>query len=506
MKQSLASNTLLVHFDPAKQLVLTTDASCKGVAAVLAHVDSNGNEAPIAFASRRLSQTEQRYSQIEREGLAVVIGITKFHQYLCGVTRPFLLVTDHKPLVKLFGQHETLPEMASGRIRRWALKLSGYNYRIQFKRTHEIANADALSRLPCPYVEGAQPEELVLQADEDWRDVNSSGIQSGGEQLVLLADQAWLDAKDVARQTSLDPILSKVVRLVQFGGWPDQIPESLKPYAAKKDELSLTAGVLLWGHRVLIPDAARGAVLTELHVGHPGIGRMKALARSIVWWPGIDHDVEAVVRGCAACQESRDSPPHRELHPWPWPSHPWSRVHADFAEPEKGKYVLVVVDSHSKWIEAEVMYSTATAPTIARLRAMFARWGLPDMLCTDNGTTFTSAEFQQFLRNNGIAHRTIDPRHSQGNGLAERAVKEVKLALQRESAKGGPWDLRLSTWLMRQRTTPHSTTLVTPAELMTGRKLRTRLDLLFPDISKTVLQQQNKQRGILIEQPSSVLC
>ena len=111
VKQSLASNTLLVHFDPRKQLVLTTDASCKGVGAVLAHIDSSGNEAPIAFASRRLSMTEQKYSQIEREGLAVVMGVTKFHQYLCGVARPFLLVTDHKPLLKLFGQHETLLEL-----------------------------------------------------------------------------------------------------------------------------------------------------------------------------------------------------------------------------------------------------------------------------------------------------------------------------------------------------------------------------------------------------------
>ena len=87
------------------------------------------------------------------------------------------------------------------------------------------------------------------------------------------------------------------------------IPQTFRP---KKGELSLTAGVLLWGHRVVIPDSARRAVLMDLHVGHPGIGKMKALARSVVWWPDIDQDVEAVVRGCAACEESRDSPPHRE--------------------------------------------------------------------------------------------------------------------------------------------------------------------------------------------------
>ena len=148
----------------------------------------------------------------------------------------------------------------------------------------------------------------------------------------------------------------------------------------------------------------------------------------------------------------------------------------------------------SKWIEAEVMFSTAAQPTIAKLRGMFARHGLPDVCCSDNQSTFTGAEFQHFLKENGIVHITIAPRHSRGNGLAERAVKEVKLALQREEKGDKSWGYSLCQWLFRYRTTPHTATSVTPAELMVGRKLKTRLDLLYPDLNSTVLRSQNRQR------------
>ena len=471
IKRRLADSVLLEHYDPSKQLVLCCDASSKGISAVLAHIDESGVERPISFASRRLSPSETKYSQIEREALAIILGVTRHHQYLCGLTRPFWLVTDHKPLIKLFGEHESLPEMASARIRRWALKLSNYNYRIRFKSTHEIANADCLSRLPCP-------DESVPRQEE----------------LVLLSEQCLLNADAIAARTCRDPVLSQALRLVQHGGWPDITPEWMKPYAARKHELSQTQGVLLWGHRVIVPTVAQNQVLQELHMGHPGIVKTKSLARSIVWWPSIDADITSTVQSCTPCQESRGAPPHSELHPWPWTSKPWSRIHMDFAEPVKGKYVLVVVDSMSKWIEAEVMYSTAALPTIAKLRAMFAKHGLPDICCSDNQSTFTCAEFQSFLKENGIAHRTIEPRHSRGNGLAERAVKEVKLALQREENDGKPWEYRLCQWLFRYRTTPHAVTSVTPAELLSGRKLKTRLDLLYPDMNATVWSKQNRQR------------
>ena len=312
---------------------------------------------------------------------------------------------------------------------------------------------------------------------------------------MLLVKPDWLDARDVARLTSKDAALSKALRFVQSGNWPLNGEDCVKALYSKRHELSQCAGVLLWGHRVVVPEAARRMVLQELHVGHPGIVRMKAAARAVVWWPGIDDDIERAVGSCRPCQESRSSPQRAELHMWPWPGRPWSRLHIDFAELTKGKYILVVVDSHSKWIEVEIMSSTASAPTVSKLRSLFARWGIPDMICTDNATTFTSSEFQEFLRGNGVAHRTIEPKHSRGNGLAERAVKEVKLAVQRGAQDGVATDLALQRWLFQQRTIQHATTSVSPAELMIGWKPKSRLDLLYPDLEKVVLSKQVKQKS-----------
>jgi hypothetical protein len=135
-----------VHYDPALSLKLDCDASAVGIGAVLSHVMRNGEEKPIAYASRSLNKAERNYSQIEREALSIVWGIRKFNQYLC--LNKFVLVTDHKPLTTLFNPDKPLPVLASGRIQRWAIFLMNYQFTIQFRPTTKHGNVDALSRLP----------------------------------------------------------------------------------------------------------------------------------------------------------------------------------------------------------------------------------------------------------------------------------------------------------------------------------------------------------------------
>ena len=121
----------------------------------------------------------------------------------------------------------------------------------------------------------------------------------------------------------------------------------------------------MWGNRVVIPRAGQNLVLQELHEAHPGATRMKQLARTLVWWPSIDQDIENTVKSCAECQTNQSSPTETLL-PWQWPSRPWSRVHVDFMGPFMGHMILVLVDSHSKWIEAHVMSSVTSTLSIAR--------------------------------------------------------------------------------------------------------------------------------------------
>ena len=164
-------------------------------------------------------------------------------------------------------------------------------------------------------------------------------------ELVLLLDHLQdspVTANEIASWTKKDPVLSTVLRYVHLG-WPATITDpKLTVFVSRRSELSVLNDCLLWGDRVFIPEGGRPVILEELHLGHPGISRMKALARMYVWWPGLDAEVKKLVRQCVACQSEQSSPPPVPLSPWQWPSRPWSRLHLDFAGLFESHMFLVV--------------------------------------------------------------------------------------------------------------------------------------------------------------------
>ena len=206
----------------------------------------------------------------------------------------------------------------------------------------------------------------------------------------------------------------------------------------------------------------------------------------------MDAEIEHLVKTCPVCQESRPTPAPAPLHPWEYPSQPWSRLHLDFAGPFKGSMFLIIVDAYSKWIDVHIMQSITTSKTIEKLRITFTNQGLPRKVVTDNGASFTSEEFKTFMSQNGIVHVTSAPYHPSSNGLAERAVQTVKNGLKRTPGK--TLQEKLSKFLFTYRIiTPQTTTGIAPAQLLTGRRLRSRLDRLFPDHTVRVQDQQLKQ-------------
>jgi transposase InsO family protein len=465
VKDVISSDQVLVHYDPNKELVLSVDASPYGVGAVLSHRMGNGNEWPIEYASRTLSPAESNYSQIEKEGLAIIFGIKKFHLFLYG--RKFVLVTDHKPLTRIFGPKSNIPPLAAARMQRWGVLLSGYDYKIEFRKSDDNANADFFSRFPLQGKGGEDNDEYVF----------STGIE-------LLP----ITAEEVRTQVNKDKTLCKVLEYT-LSGWPEYCQEGdLQPFWTRRDELSLEDGCLLWGRRVIIPNKLQERIMGELHELHPGICRMKALARAFVWWPGIDRDIEDRVRGCKTCINTQNSPKKVPLLLWPWCTEPWQRVHIDYAEFE-GKHYLVVVDNHSKWLEVFLMNGTTAEDTIEALRSLFARYGFPTELVSDNGPQFRADAFQQFLKRHRVKQSFSPPYHPASNGLAERHVQTLKAMLKKNT--GVKSDLqRLSEVLFHYRNIPHTTTGKTPSELFLKRSPRTALSLVKPSLQSSVEKRQ----------------
>ena len=145
------------------------------------------------------------------------------------------------------------------------------------------------------------------------------------------------------------------------------------------------------------------------------------------------------------------------------------------------------IDSHSKWLEVLPVRAATSEETIEKLKRLFSTFGIPDKIVSDNGSVFTSGEFETFLKNNGIVHIRISPYHPSSNGLAERAVQIFKKAIERQ--REGTIETKLSRFLFSYRGQLHNLTTISPAEMLFGRKLKTRLDLLHPDLQSSTINQ-----------------
>jgi len=466
LKKEIASERVLCHYNPKLPLVLQTDALPVGIGAVLSHIMPDGAEKPVMFASRTLSTTERNYSQIDKEALSIVWGVKRFYQYLFG--RHFYLVTDHKPLVSIFAPNRRLPCMAATRMVHYALFLQAFDYTIKFRNTNNHCNADALSRLP---MSTCSKIEYITEADV----ANISQI-----------DVMPITAKEIAKATKFDNNLRELYESLRTGS---ELPA---PYKGREAEFSLQQGCIMYGQRVCIPEKYQKLGLKELHIKHPGIVKMKAIARSYCYWPGIDASISNFVQNCSACISNRNEPAKTNLHPWEWPKGPWQRIHIDYAGSFMGKMFLVVTDAYSKWIEVIPMKNITSRRTIECLRDLFARYGLPCTLVSDNGTSFTSLEFREFLKSNGIKHITSAPYHPATNGQAERMVQSFKVSLKSSQLDSSELYLNLNRFLLQYRITPHSLTGEAPSSLFLKRSLRTRLDLLKPDLRDHVRQKQSE--------------
>ncbi|XP_064456884.1 uncharacterized protein K02A2.6-like [Ornithodoros turicata] len=356
---------------------------------------------------------------------------------------------------------------------RWCLLLSAYNYRLRYRPGNQNQNADALSRLPLP-----------ISEDEP-----------AGPGDVLMIEAAFippLTPSAIADATARDPEQSQVTHGLQTGNFREWSCKELRPFLSRKTELSTHKGCILWGSRVIIPPKLQADAFSLLHAGHKGMTAMKHAARSYFWWPGLDSAIEDTVRSCDTCQMHARLPASYPAPAWSRATDPSQVIHMDLAGPIQGQSYLVVVDSTTKWLEVRAVSNVASATVIDALRSIFATLGLPQLVVSDNATTFVSDEMKSFFHRNGIRQVTSAPYHPSTNGQPERMVQELKRTLKKQQQ--GSIQCRLSRFLFSQHTSVHSTTNNTSAEMF-GRNMRTLMDSLVHDSRKIQSQEQEKPAG-----------
>lgn len=451
LKEMLSKIETLGYYDVKDKTQVIADASPVGLGAVLVQIDDKGPRI-IAYGNRTLSQCERKYSQTEKEALALVWAIEHFNIFLFG--KEFELITDHKPLEFLFSPKSK----PCARVERWVLRLQAYRYIVKYK-PGKTNIADPLSRL-CVYPD---------------RSINSSSEEIYVHQIVELARPCAISMQQIIKESESDREISNVKK----GIYSQQWDESVKTYKIFSDELCFYENILLRGNRIVIPQSLRKQVLMAAHEGHPGIVAMKGRLRTKVWWPKIDKDVEVMVKGCKGCTlvslPNNPAPmKRREL-----PSEPWVDIAMDLLGPlPNHDYILVVIDYYSRYKEIKITRTITSSQIINILKELFSRLGYPLSITADNGRQFVSQEFKEFCNNCNIKLFNTIPYWPQMNGEVERQNRDIVKRLKISASEKRDMKDTLYEYLMMYNSTPHSVTGKTPSELFFKRINRDKIPML----------------------------
>ncbi|XP_041472558.1 uncharacterized protein K02A2.6-like [Lytechinus variegatus] len=411
-----------------------------------------------------LSDAEFRYSVIEKEMLGIVFALEKWNQYTYG--REITVFTDHKPLESICKKHL---DRAPKRLQGLLLRALAYDIQVRYLKGKDNVLADALSRASLPYESGQHDLEVVNPVNH-----------------LSLPDDRIAEIK---RQTANDPTLCQLKDTI-LEGWPDhksQLPQSLTPYFGFRDELSVSDDLIFKGERLVVPKQVRHKMKEELHRGHNGVESTLRRARDHLYWPGMSKEIKEFIQTCATCQENSISQPPQPLMPHQIIGRPWAKVGIDLFHHGHDNYLLMVC-YYSNFFEMEKLQRTTAPAVIKKLKHHFGRYGVPEIIVSDNGPPFSSREFAEFAKKLGVEHNTISPYNSKANGKAESAVKTAKRLLTRCKDTGDDVDLAL----LNIRNTPTQGIQSSPVQRFMGRRTRT----LIPTSTRLLAPDRNPQADL----------
>lgn len=451
LKTLITTTPILAIYNTNYKTRVSADASSYGIGGVLEQQQLDGTWKPVIYCSKSLSDVQKRYAQIEKESLAIMWTCTRLQQYLIG--KQFTIFTDHKPLIAIL-KTKPINELTS-RLQRFRMHMVNFDYDIEYVPGKDFFTADALSRTPQEKISDKDKDILL----EDSCAVYIRMVVHEAEITANTSEQAIVTAQ--AKDIALSSIKEYVLK-----GWPEKqsFNKEALVYYKHRNEISLNEGLLCYKDRIIIPPEMRKIVLQQIHTGHQGITKSKLRAREALWWPRINTHIEDLIQNCEVCLKNRNTETE-PLMPTKTPTLPWSEIAADLFH-FKGFTFLVIQDFYSRFPEVIKLDKTTSESIINEFKKVFARYGIPSVLRSDNGPQFNNLTFKQFATGYNFKHVTSSPTYAQSNGMAERAVQLVKKILAKSE------DPYLG--LLAYRNTP-LTSGASPAQLLMGRRLRDNL-------------------------------
>ena len=466
IKDMLCETPILRYFDPKEaNIVLQCDASQSGLGACLMQSGQ-----PIGNVAHALTQAEKNYAQIEKELLAIVFAMEKYDTYLAAGVHT-VVESDHKPLETIFKKSLT---SAPRRLQRMLLRLQKYDIEVVYKKGTQMYLADTLSRAYPPQGPGSELEMEI-------------------ESVNMLSHLPICESTlEKLKQAASTDIMYKELSSVIKSGWPtekEKVSETVTDYFNFREELTIQDGLVFKGDRLVVPKSIRQELVGIIHnSSHLGIQSCLRRAREAVFWPKMNTEIETFIAKCEVCSVHRPTQQKEPMISHEVPDRPWQKVACDLFE-IRGKHYVICVDYFSDFYEIDRLNVNMTAnEVISKLKAHFARHGLPNTVVKDNGPPFNSQDFAKFACNYDFDHVTSSPGYAQSNGKAESAVKQAKLIMIKALESGSDPFLGL----LAARNMPTEGINSSPAQRLFSRTAHTNLPVVSTLLKPEVVETRSK--------------
>lgn len=474
LKTLVTTAPVLKMYNVSAKTRILADSSSYGIGGCLEQLQSDGRWAPVIYCSKSLSETQQRYAQIEKEAYAVTWVCERLEEYLLG--KSFTIQTDHLPLLSIL-KKKPINDLTV-RLQRFRLRLTRFVYEMEHVPGKSFYIPDTLSRRPLP--EGDKDKDVL--EEEVTLHINVINKQ-------LLEDDLNTSRKRITEAQKKE--LTKLGDYVEKG-WPDKkkVTGECQKYFKYKEDITFYEDTLYYKDIIIIPPSLYKETLKNIHIGHQGINSCKSRAKNAVWWPHMNNFIEEKISNCLECLKNKN----QETDPMTirnLPVLPFEHVATDLFVYKNITY-MVVQDVYSKYPEVIVLSKTKSEHVIEKLKEVFSRFGIPKILYSDGGPQFDSYIFRDFAKSYDFKHIISSPKFPQSNGCSERAVQLVKNLIKKCE------DFNLGLLAYRNTPLPCGNT---PSELLMGRILRellpineTKLKPKLPDHEQIIVKQKEEQK------------